>query len=63
MKLIAKAQGRLVSDPEVNKAFEYFLLAYYFGWTPEQADKVEAKLLSSLLVILPKWIEKTRVML
>jgi hypothetical protein len=49
-----------INDNEADKTFTYFLLAYYFHWTPEQVDKTEYRLIDSMLTILPMWIQKTQ---
>lgn len=40
--------------------FNYFLLAYYFHWTPEQVDKTEYRLIEAMLTMLPLWKAKTQ---
>lgn len=48
----------IIRDKEVDKEFVYFLMAYYFHWTPEQVDKLEYTLVESLLIMLHHWIKR-----
>jgi len=50
----------IIQDAEIDKHFIYFLLAYYFGWTPKQVDEIDAYLVESLLIMLPEWKQKVQ---
>ena len=47
-----------ISDRDVNREFIYFLMAYYFHWTPELVDSIDNELVESLLTQLPLWVKK-----
>ena len=50
----------IIDDPELDKTFVYFLMAYYFHWTPKQVDETEIYMIESMLTILPAWKQKTQ---
>jgi len=45
------AKGYIISDPELQKVAVYFNMASKFGFTPEQVDKMDNRLVESLLII------------
>jgi len=49
-----------VTDEELDIEFVYFLFAYYFHYTPEQTDAMDKYRVDEFLIMLPKWIEKTK---
>jgi hypothetical protein len=49
-----------INDSGADKTFVYFLLAYYFHWTPEQVDNTESNIIEEMLTLLPLWRNKER---
>jgi hypothetical protein len=39
----------------VEREFVYFLMAYYFHFTPEQVDRMDCVHVESMLIMLPAW--------
>ena len=50
----------IINDKELDIEFKKFLCAYYFKWTPEQTENVEAYTLECMLHVLPIWLKKER---
>jgi hypothetical protein len=50
----------IVKDAELDKMFVYFLVAYYFHWTPEEVDRTDAYTLDCMLTMLPEWKAKVQ---
>lgn len=47
-----------ISDREANKILNYFLMGYYFHFTPEDVDKMDATLVEGFLIALGEWKKK-----
>jgi hypothetical protein len=39
-----------VSDPDVNREFAYFIMAYYFHFRPGEVDEMDSNLVQSLMM-------------
>jgi len=55
-----KIEGLIIDDDELEKDFVFFLFAYYFGWSPEQVDKMSNYQVGVFLEMLPQWIKKNK---
>lgn len=53
-------EGIPCSDEDVVIAHNYFLCAFYFHFTPQQVDEMDATVLDELLYQLPIWKKKMK---
>jgi hypothetical protein len=44
-----------ITNPEPNRDMIYFLIGYYFHFTPEEVNKMDVTLVESFMVLLPEW--------
>ena len=48
----------VISDPEIQNWFAYFVCAYYFHWTTAEVDATDARIIEALMYALPIWLKK-----